>query len=210
MEDCGLRLLTGNYRHRRDAKKKQEYDHPRCVRFGTRPIRALIPCAVAAAADPQEVEEHLSLAGLPREKVLAMVVRLLETTFIRIGNEEYARNNGSFGLTTLRNRHVRVDGSRVELRFQGKSGKAHGVALTDRRLARLVRQLRDLPGQELFQYLHNGETPQPVTSADVNQYVREISGEDFTARTSDRGREKLAARHLAAPTARHDDAKATQ
>lgn len=185
----------------RDAKERKQYRyHPRWrqVRDETK-FERLIPFAAALPQIRKQVEGHLSLPGLPREKVLAMVVRLLETTFIRIGNEEYARSNGSFGLTTLRNRHVRVDGSRVELRFQGKSGKAHAVALTDRRLARLVRQLRDLPGQELFQYLHNGETPQPVTSADVNQYVREISGEDFTAKDFRTwAGTLLAARHLAA------------
>ena len=196
----------------RDKKKRKQYRyHPRWrqVRDETKYER-LIPFAAALPRIRQHVEEHLSLAGLPREKVLAMVVRLLETTFIRVGNEEYARNNGSYGLTTLRNRHVRVDGSRIELRFQGKSGQAHGVALTDRRLARLVRQLRDLPGQELFQYLHDGETPQPITSADVNQYVREISGEDFTAKDFRTwAGTLLAARHIAASNgADANDAKA--
>jgi len=111
-----------------------------------------------------------------------MVVRLLETTFIRVGNEEYARSNGSYGLTTLRNHHVRIDRGRTELRFKGKSGKKHGIAVTDKRLARLVRQLRDLPGQELFQYLDEQENPQPITSADVNAYLRDITGEDFSAK----------------------------
>ncbi|MGH7712915.1 MAG: DNA topoisomerase IB, partial [Gemmatimonadaceae bacterium] len=116
-----------------------------------------------------------------------------------VGNEEYARSNGSYGLTTLRNHHVRIDRSRTELRFKGKSGKPHGIAVTDRRLARLVRQLRDLPGQELFQYLDETETPQPITSADVNQYLREISGEDFTAKDFRTwAGTVLATRHLAA------------
>ncbi len=176
----------------RDAKKRKQYRyHPRWrqVRDETKYER-LIPFAAALPRIRQHVEEHLSLAGLPRQKVLAMVVRLLETTFIRIGNKEYARNNGSYGLTTLRNRHVRIDGSRIELRFQGKSGKAHGVALTDRRLVRLVRQLRDLPGQELFQYLHNGETPQPRRRTSINMCAR------FPAKTSrprifGRGRERF-------------------
>src|ERR1044072_1245870 len=94
----------------------------------------------------------MRLPGLPRKKVLAAVVRLLERTFVRVGNEEYARENGSFGLTTLRNRHVRVAGDRVRLRFRGKSGKEHSIELADERLARIVRRCRDLPGYELFQY----------------------------------------------------------
>jgi DNA topoisomerase-1 len=168
----------------RDAKRRKQYRyHPRWrqVRDETKYER-LLPFAAALPRIRKRVQEHLALSGLPREKVLAMVVRLLETTFIRVGNEEYARANGSYGLTTLRNHHVRIDGPRTELRFKGKSGKAHGIAVTDRRLARLVRQLRDLPGQELFQYLDDNDTPQPITSADVNEYVREISGEDFTAK----------------------------
>ena len=168
----------------RDAKRRKQYRyHPRWrkVRDETKYER-LIPFAHTLPKIRKTVEEHLALSGLPREKVLAMIVRLLETTFIRVGNEEYARNNGSYGLTTLRNHHVRIDGPRTELRFKGKSGKAHGIAVTDRRLAKLVRQLRDLPGQELFQYLDDDDTPQPITSADVNQYLRDISGEDFTAK----------------------------
>jgi DNA topoisomerase I len=168
----------------RDARRRKQYRyHPRWrqVRDETKYER-LVPFAYSLPKIRKRVAEHLALRGLPREKVLAMIVRLLETTFIRVGNEEYARANGSYGLTTLRNHHVRIDGSRTELRFKGKSGKAHGIAVTDRRLARLVRQLRDLPGQELFQYLDDTETPQPVTSADVNEYLREISDEDFTAK----------------------------
>jgi DNA topoisomerase-1 len=142
----------------------------------------LIPFAASLPRIRAQVKQHLALSGLPREKVLAMVVRLLETTFIRVGNEEYARSNGSYGLTTLRNHHVRIDRGRTELRFKGKSGKKHGIAVTDKRLARLVRQLRDLPGQELFQYLDEQENPQPITSADVNAYLRDTTGEDFSAK----------------------------
>ena len=184
----------------RDAKRRKQYRyHPRWrqVRNETKYER-LIPFAATLPRIRQKVQEHLALSGLPREKVLAMVVRLLETTFIRVGNEEYARSNGSYGLTTLRNHHVRIDGGRTELRFKGKSGKPHGIAVTDRRLARLVRQLRDLPGQELFQYLDETETPQPINSGDVNQYLREISGEDFTAKDFRTwAGTLLAARHLA-------------
>ena len=145
------------------------------------------------------VQEDLDRSGLPREKVLATIVRLLESTFIRVGNEEYARNNGSFGLTTLRNRHVQVNGSSIKFRFPGKSGKNHAIRLTDRRLARLVKRCRDLPGQELFQYLDETGEPQPVNSSDVNDYLREISGEEFTAKDFRTwAGTLLAARHLAA------------
>ena len=124
----------------------------------------------------------LRRAGLPREKVLATVVRLLEKSLIRVGNEEYARQNRSFGLTTLRDSHVDVRGGTLKFEFRGKSGVRHTVAVDDPRLARIVKQCRDLPGQELFQYLDADGQRQDVTSADVNAYVREVAGEDFTAK----------------------------
>ena len=127
-------------------------------------------------------DEHLELPGVPREKVLATIVRLLEETRIRVGNEEYRKENGSFGLTTLRNRHVDVIGSEVRFTFRGKSGKHHRVELQDRRLARIIKRFLDLPGQELFQYLDENGEPRAVESADVNDYLREISGEEFTAK----------------------------
>jgi DNA topoisomerase I len=121
--------------------------------------------------------------GLPREKVLATVVRLLETTMIRVGNEEYARENHSFGLTTMRSRHVRVKPSgTVRFFFRGKSGREHEVEISDRRIAKIIRQCQDLPGQELFQYVDDGGERRHVDSDDVNQYLREISGQDFTAK----------------------------
>jgi DNA topoisomerase-1 len=117
-----------------------------------------------------------------RETVLATIVRLLDTTFVRIGNEEYARTNRSFGLTTLRNRHAAVSGSRLRLRFRGKSGKEHEVALDDPRVARVVRRCQAMPGQELFQYVDDDGVAHAVGSADVNDYIRAIAGEDFTAK----------------------------
>jgi DNA topoisomerase I len=128
------------------------------------------------------VEEDLARPGLPRDKVLATVVRLLETTLIRIGNEEYARENGSFGLTTMRNRHVAVSGSLVRFHFRGKSGKEHAVDVRDPRLARIVRRCQELPGQELFQYVDDDGARQSIDSADVNAYLRAIAGEEFTAK----------------------------
>lgn len=120
--------------------------------------------------------------GLPREKVLATIVALLETTRIRIGNEEYARANKSYGLTTLRNRHVEVEGAAVHFHFKGKSGKRHRIDIHNKKLARIVEKCRDLPGQELFQYVDGDGQRHAIHSDDVNAYIREISGSDFTAK----------------------------
>lgn len=130
----------------------------------------------------KRIEKDFSLPGLPREKVLATVVELLERTFIRIGNEEYAKENKSFGLTTLRNRHVDVEGAAVRFQFRGKSGINHVRDVHDRRLAKIIRKLQDLPGQELFQYVDDAGEIHNVTSQDVNDYLKEITGEDFTAK----------------------------
>lgn len=130
----------------------------------------------------QRMDADLGRPGLPREKVLAAVVRLLETTLIRVGNDEYARDNSSYGLTTIRNRHVDVNGTRIRFKFRGKSGRDHEVALSDRRLSRIVRKCEDLPGQELFAYIDDDGTVRDVTSDDVNAYLREIGGEAFTAK----------------------------
>ncbi|HEY4101673.1 MAG TPA: hypothetical protein VGM20_12445 [Gemmatimonadales bacterium] len=157
--------------HPRWRVARDETKYERMLSFG----RALPRIRAAVARD-------LALPGMPRERVLATVVRLLEATLVRVGNEEYARTNHSFGLTTLTDRHVEVDGSRIRFHFRGKSGKPHDITMTDRRLARLVHRCRDLPGQHLFQYLDDHGEPQPIESADVNQYLREISDHDFTAK----------------------------
>lgn len=136
----------------------------------------------ALPAIRRRVKADLALPGLSREKVLACAVMLLGSSLIRIGNDEYARANRSFGLTTLRGRHVSVRGSTIRFRFRGKSGREHEVDLVDERIARVVRRLVDLPGQELFQYLDADGNVQPVDSADVNAYVRAAAGEDFTAK----------------------------
>ena len=130
----------------------------------------------------RRVSADLARPGLPREKVLATIVRLLEQTRIRVGNKEYAKANGSFGLTTLRNRHANVAGPHLRLNFQGKGGKPHTVAVKDEQLAKIVRRCRDLPGYELFQYLDENNQPQTIDSSDVNGYLREITGQDFTAK----------------------------
>ncbi|QCI94835.1 DNA topoisomerase IB [Novosphingobium sp. EMRT-2] len=128
------------------------------------------------------VDAHMRLAGLPREKVLATVVYLLEKTMIRVGNAEYARANRSFGLTTLGRRHVRIDGGELRFRFRGKSGRQWNLRLQDRNVARIVRQCQDLPGQHLFEYEDGERQIRAVTSEDVNLYLREIAGIDATAK----------------------------
>jgi DNA topoisomerase I len=130
----------------------------------------------------RRVAQDLKLPGLPRQRVLATIVRLLERTFLRIGNEEYARENKSFGLTTLKNRHAKIKGTQVLFRFRGKSGRQHEVDVTDRRVAKVIAKCQDLPGQDLFQYVDEDGEVQDVTSQDVNEYLRRIANEDFTAK----------------------------
>jgi DNA topoisomerase-1 len=168
----------------RDARGRKQYRyHPkwREVRDEVKYER-MIKFGQALPAIRREVDRALDLPGLPREKVLATIVYLLETTMIRVGNEEYARTNKSFGLTTLRRRHVKIEGSDVEFRFRGKSGVYHKVRVHDRRLARIVRRTRDLPGQDLFEYVDDDGETRTVDSSDVNEYLRQISGEDYTAK----------------------------
>ena len=168
----------------RDARGRKQYRyHPRWrdVRDEAKYER-MISFGKALPLIRQRVDEDLKRSGLPREKVLATIVFLLEATMMRIGNEEYARTNKSFGLTTLRSRHVRIDGSEVQFRFRGKSGVHHEVKVDDRRLARIISRIRDLPGQELFHYIDDDGHAHNVGSADVNDYLREITGEDYTAK----------------------------
>jgi len=168
----------------RDARGRKQYRyHSRWREFRDEVKYARM--ADFAGALPRiraRVRRDLARPGLPREKVLAAVVRMLETTFVRIGNEEYARDNASFGLTTLRGRQARVHGSQIELRFRGKSGVAHEVALSDRRLANIVRHMLDLPGYQLFCYIDESGESRAVESADVNAYIRSIAGEEFTSK----------------------------
>src|ERR1700761_818314 len=128
------------------------------------------------------VGRDLARKGLPKRKVLAAVVKLLETTFIRVGNEEYAEANGSFGLTTLRNQHVQILGGMLKFKFRGKSGQNHEIVLEDPRLARIIRRCKEIPGSALFEYLDDNGQPQSIESGDVNEYLREISGAEFTAK----------------------------
>jgi len=167
----------------RDARRRKQYRYHerwREVRDENKFDR-LAQFAKALPNIRRRVTQDLKLPALPRQKVLATLVRLLERSFIRIGNEEYARENKSFGLTTLKNRHVKVKGAQVVFRFRGKSGRQHEVDVTDRRVAKVITKCQDLPGQDLFQYVENGEA-RDVTSQDVNEYLREIAGEEFTAK----------------------------
>jgi DNA topoisomerase I len=168
----------------RDARRRKQYRyHPkwREVRDEDKYER-LVEFGDALSLIRRTTDEHLSLPGLPREKVLGTVVRLLEATLIRVGNEEYAKENNSFGLTTLRDRHVDVSGSAIRFRFRGKGGKEHEVGIRDRRLADIVRQCLDIPGYELFQYVDEDGRRQTVDSEDVNDYLRQITGRPFTAK----------------------------
>ncbi len=168
----------------RDARGRKQYRyHARWheVRDETKYGR-MIAFAHALPGIRDRVDSDLARQGLPREKVLAAIVRLLETTLIRVGNEEYVRNNKSYGLTTMRNKHVDIDGSLLKFRFRGKSGKEHDVGIRDRRLARVVARLQDLPGEELFQFTDEAGDPQTIDSSDVNAYLRDISEQDFTAK----------------------------
>jgi DNA topoisomerase-1 len=160
------------YRYHEDWRKVRDdakYDH-------------VIDFARALPLIRRTARRHLRRPGLPKEKVLAAVVLVMEKTLIRVGNDEYARQNKSFGLTTLRDRHVKVRGRRVRFRFRGKSGVEHDIDLSDPTLARIVRQCQELPGQELFQYLDADGRVCDVGSADVNDYLRSITGRDFTAK----------------------------
>jgi DNA topoisomerase-1 len=167
----------------RDARGRKQYryhDRWRQVRDETK-FERLPEFGKALTRIRRQVDRDLRQPGLPRERVLATVVRLLDVAFLRVGNLSYARDNDSYGLTTLRNRHVEVRGRTLRFEFRGKGGKLHTLSLEDERLARVVKRCRDLPGYELFQCLEDGER-RPVDSGDVNEYLREIGGDDFTAK----------------------------
>jgi DNA topoisomerase-1 len=168
----------------RDARGRKQYRyHPRwrATRDATKYGRML-----AFVERLPELRRHvaadLRLPGLPRRKVLALLVRLLETSLIRVGNDEYARSNRSYGLTTLKNRHARVRRESIRFSFRGKSGQFHDVRLDDARLALIVGRCQDLPGQDLFQYIGADGRPESIGSADVNSYIREVAGDDFSAK----------------------------
>jgi DNA topoisomerase I len=153
----------------REAREQSKYEH-------------LVEFAETLPTIRAKVAEHMSLRGLPREKVLATVVHLLEVTLIRVGNGEYARNNQSYGLTTLKGEHVVVEGSQVRFHFTGKSGKQWSLAMRDRRVARIIRACQELPGQDLLQYFDDEKELRAISSGDVNAYLKEIAGGDISAK----------------------------
>ena len=168
----------------RDARGRKQYRYHarwRSVRDESKFEHVLI-FGRSLPAIRRRVDADLTRADLPREKVLAAVVRLMERTFARVGNSEYARQNDSFGLTTLRNHHVRIKGGQVELDFRAKSGVRHRSIVSDRKLAQILKRCRDLPGSELFQYIDNDGNRHSIDSGDVNEYLREISGHEITAK----------------------------
>jgi len=152
-----------------EARDQTKYEH-------------MIDFAAALPALRSKINADMAKHGLPREKILATIVYLLETTLIRVGNEGYAQENKSYGLTTLRNRHVAVDGGQLRFRFKGKSGKAWNLQIKDRRVARIIRACQELPGQHLFEYVDEEGSPRSVGSSDVNDYLREATGRDITAK----------------------------
>ncbi|TXN19321.1 DNA topoisomerase IB, partial [Methylobacterium sp. WL93] len=168
----------------RDAKGRKQYRyHPdfRAARDSTK-FSHIMAFADALPGIRTRIDADMRRRGLSREKVLATVVHLLETTLIRVGNDDYAKANKSYGLTTLRDPHVTVEGAAMTFRFKGKSGKTWNLSVKDRRVARIVKACQDLPGQELFQYIDEAGEQRDVTSSDVNAYLREISGQDITAK----------------------------
>jgi DNA topoisomerase-1 len=194
-----------------DAKGRKQYLYHEAYRE-VRDATKFSRMAAFGAALPTiraRVDEHLQLRGLPRLKVIATVVHLLEKISVRVGNAAYVRANDSFGITTLRDEHVAVNGHTMHFRFRGKSGKDHDIRITDRRLSRIVASCQDLPGQELFQYIDEGEQC-AICSDDVNCYLKEVSGECFTAkdfRTWNGSREALNALYEAGPAGSATEAK---
>ncbi|HMJ90673.1 MAG TPA: hypothetical protein VK530_12710 [Candidatus Acidoferrum sp.] len=168
----------------RDAKGRKQFRyHPlwREVRDATKYDR-MIEFGETLPRIRRRIARDIAKPGLSREKVLAAIVRLIDLTFLRVGNDEYAKRNNSYGLTTMRDRHAKVRDEQIEFSFRGKSGKHHAITIEDRRLARIVKNCQDIPGQELFQWINGNGRRHDVTSGDVNDYLREIGGDDFTAK----------------------------
>jgi DNA topoisomerase I len=168
----------------RDVKGRKQYlYHPKYREFRDRTkFNRMSAFGKALPKIRKTVAKDLSLTGLPKRKVLATVVRLLETTCMRIGNDQYAKENQSFGLTTLRGEHVEIHGPHVEFKFKGKSGQFQDIQLNDERLARIVKKMQDLPGYDLFEYIGDDGKVARVSSGDINSYLREITGDNFTAK----------------------------
>lgn len=178
-EELGHVQATG-----RDQKGRKQYRYHASYRSSRdhNKFGRMLIFADSLPAIRERVSRDLRLQGLPRNKVLALIVRLLDRTCIRVGNEEYRRENGSHGLTTMHDRHVDIHGDKIQFHFKGKSGQVHDIELTDATLAKMVRACRDIPGKQLFQYWTETGNHMPLHSADVNGYLREITGEDFSAK----------------------------
>jgi DNA topoisomerase-1 len=168
----------------RDAKRRKQYRYHKLWRESRDEdkFERMIAFGKALPTIRKKVNEALALPGLPREKVIATIIQLLQLTLIRVGNSEYARNNESFGLTTLRNRHVQINGSTIQFQFKGKSGITHVINVSEKKLAKIIKNIRDLPGQDLFQYVDNENARHTISSSDVNEYLRKITGENYTAK----------------------------
>lgn len=168
----------------RDAKGRKQYRyHKRWKEFSDETkYNKMIAFAQALPRLRKRLNRDMSLSGMPKEKVLATIVHLLEVTLIRIGNEEYAKENKSYGLTTLRNQHVEVNGSKINFKFNGKSGKKHFISLQDRHLANIVKRCKELPGQDLFEYEDEEGKPVSISSTDVNDYLQRMTDDNFTAK----------------------------
>jgi DNA topoisomerase-1 len=164
------------------GRKQYRYHEGFRARADKKKFSSLLEFGQALAKIRARVDKDLGARAMSREKVLAAVVRLLDTQYLRVGNERYAHDNKSFGATTLLCRHVKTDGGKVKMRFSGKHGIVHEVTITDRRLGRVVRQCKELPGQALFQYINGEGVPHAITSDDVNAYIRDTCGADFTAK----------------------------
>jgi DNA topoisomerase I len=202
--DNGHILATG-----RDAKRRKQYRyHPRwrSVRDGAKFDR-LPAFAGALGTLRRRVRKDMASVGLPKEKVVATVVALLDSCFARIGNEQYARENGSFGLTTLRSRHAKFDGSTLRLRYRGKAGKDHEAHIDDKRIVYIVRKCQEIPGQVLFQYLDDKGNGTPIGSTDVNDYLRDVTGAEFSAKDFRTWAGTVSASRILARAPVHESAK---
>ena len=176
--DCHIQAIGVDARGRRQYRYHPDYR----AKQDAGKYEDLLEFGKALGKIRRQVDKDLKRKNLDKQRVVAAVIRLLDEEKVRVGNRQYARENQSYGATTLMSRHLKREHGRLMMRFKGKSGIVHEVALTDRRLARVVKRCQELPGQMLFQYVNGDGEPQPVTSADVNDYVREASGGDFTAK----------------------------
>lgn len=168
----------------RDVKLRKQYRYHSLWRQNRDEAKYqhMIGFGQALPAIRQAVNEALALPALPQEKVVATIIYLMQLTMIRIGNDAYAKQNKSYGLTTLRNKHIQLDGSQMRFQFKGKSGVQHSITVSDRKLASLIKKIRDLPGQELFQYLDEDGQHRAISSSEVNDFIRKVTGENFTAK----------------------------